>query len=340
MDERGQIDEIRKGWGRRLLILGHHYQNPDVLRHADAVGDSLELARRAASEQDAERIAFCGVHFMAESADMLTGQRQEVYMPDTSAGCPMASMARAEQVRHAWSMLEAAGGGWLPVVYVNSTAEIKALCGQWGGSTCTSSNAGRVLEWVFGQGRRPFFLPDEHLGANTASDLGIADERVSVYDPKRPHGGLTPEAVRDARMVVWKGYCHVHTSFTADDVRQARTRWPDAKIIVHPETPKEVLRLCDAHGSTSQIIAFVEAAAPGSTVVIGTEARLVERLAAAQQGRVAIRHLAHSMCPNMAKTTEAKLGALLRDWPERNRVCVAPPLAADARLALERMLAL
>lgn len=340
MDTSDEIEAIRSKWGRRLLVLGHHYQHPDVLRHADAIGDSLELARRAAAERTAERIAFCGVHFMAESADMLTGPLQEVYMPDMSAGCPMASMARADEVRTAWTALSASGGDWLPVVYINSTAEIKALCGRLGGCTCTSSNARRVLDWVFRQGRRPFFLPDEHLGANTAADMGIPDGEILVYDPKRPSGGLSPDAVRAARVIVWKGYCHVHTSFAADDVRSARTRWPDAKIIVHPETPREALRLCDAHGSTSQIIAYVEAAPAGATIVVGTEARMVERLAAAQQGRVTVRHLSHSVCPNMAKTTEPKLLTLLRDWPVRNRVCVASEVAADARLALDRMLAL
>ena len=334
-----QVERIRKEWGRRLLILGHHYQAPEVLRHVDAIGDSLELARRAASDKAAERIAFCGVHFMAESADMLSEPHQAVYMPDTSAGCPMASMVTADQAARAWETLQRNGADWLPVLYVNSTAALKALCGQWGGSICTSSNAARVVEWVLAQGRRPFFMPDEHLGTNTASDLGIPDERIAVYDPAKPDGGIAPQALSAARIVVWKGYCHVHTAFSLQQVQDVRERWPGARIIVHPEAPKEVVRLADAHGSTSQIIRFVEQAPAGSMTFVGTEARLVHRLADTHRDRI-VKVLTHSVCPNMAKTTASKLLALLRDWPEGNRVTVPAEVARDARQALERMLSL
>lgn len=333
-----EIDEIRGQFGNRLLILGHHYQRSAVLRHADELGDSLELSRKAASHPEVERIVFCGVKFMAESADILTGKSQTVYMPDMSAGCPMANMADSTQITAAWSLLQESGGGWLPVVYVNSTAEIKACCGRWGGSTCTSSNAAKVFKWVFAQGKKVFFLPDEHLGANTAHDMGIVDGEVLVYDPRRLNGGLDPVEIAKARVIVWKGFCLVHTVFKPEHVEAARARFPEAKIIVHPETPKEVVRMCDAHGSTSQIIKYVETAPAGSTVIVGTELNLVDRLAAEQNGRVTVKALAPSVCANMAKTNEINLLDLLGKWPARNEVHVPDPVAAEARRALKTML--
>jgi quinolinate synthase len=342
LSETGErIEAVRRQWGRQLLILGHHYQVPEVLRHADAIGDSLELSRRAAAEEEAERIVFCGVHFMAESAAIMSRRRQTVYMPDVEAGCPMAEMAPLPDVLAAWQTLARAGGpDWLPVAYVNSTAAIKAFCGREGGSTCTSSNAAKVIRWAREQGARVFFLPDEHLGANTARDLGIPDAQVAVYDPARPQGGLDTVALQAAAIVVWKGYCHVHTVFNLAQVAQVRRRWPQARIIVHPETPKEVVRQCDAHGSTSQIIDYVRRAPDGALIVVGTETHLVERLAAEQKGRVEVRPLTHSVCPNMARTTPAKLAALLTSWPQGNLIRVAPDTAAEARLALDRMLRL
>ncbi|MBN1676453.1 MAG: quinolinate synthase NadA [Kiritimatiellae bacterium] len=334
------IEDIRREWGRRLLILAHHYQRPSVVAHADAIGDSLELARLAAREKEAERIVFCGVHFMAETAEMLTAEDQTVYMPDVRAGCPMADMATEEQVRVAWSALCEQGGDWLPVVYVNSSAAIKAFCGEAGGSACTSSNAAKVFEWVFGQGKRVFFLPDEHLGVNTAADLGIPDGAVAVYDPEP--GGTRPgrAALRAARVVVWKGYCHVHTSFGIDQIRAVRERLPEAKIIVHPEVPREAARAADAHGSTAQIVRYVKDAPRGSTIVIGTELHFVSRLADEHAGRVAVRALAQSVCGNMARTTEQNLLALLQSWPDENIVRVREQTARPARACLERMLEL
>ena len=335
-----QIEAVRREWGKRLFILGHLYQRGSVLRHADAAGDSLELSRRAAAQQEAERIVFCGVRFMAESADILTGPGQTVYMPEMSAGCPMADMATAGAMEEAWAFLESAGGGWLPVVYVNSSAGVKACCGRLGGSTCTSSNAPRVMQWVLGQGRKVFFLPDEHLGVNTAHDLGIPDGEVVPYDPRQPRGGLTPEAVRKAQVVVWKGFCVVHVAFTVEHVRRVREQIPGARIIVHPETPKEVVRLADAHGSTAQIIKYVEEAPAGSTIVIGTEVNLIERLAEQHRGRVSIKALRPAVCANMAKTNEHNLLEVLRDWPKDKEVHVPEAVAADARKALQRMLGL
>jgi quinolinate synthase len=334
-----RIADIRAEWGERLLILGHHYQRSSVIRHADERGDSLELSRKAAAHGEAERIVFCGVHFMAESADILAGPEQTVYMPETGAGCPMADMATVPGMESAWQVLQRHGGEWLPVVYVNSSAGIKACCGRWGGSTCTSSNAAAVFQWVFDRDRKVFFLPDEHLGVNTAHDLGVPADRVAVYDPGQPDGGLTPAQYERARVIVWKGFCLVHVAFTVRQVEQVRAAMPDAKIIVHPEAPCEVVRLADAHGSTSRIIRYVETAADGDTIVVGTELNLVQRLAEEHAGRVAVKALSPSVCANMAKINEQNLLALLQEWPADRVVHVNEDVAGDARLALERMLA-
>lgn len=335
-----EIERVRGQWGKRLLVLGHHYQRESVLRHADEIGDSLELSRKAAEHPEAERIVFCGVKFMAESADILTGPEQTVFMPDTRAGCPMSDMADQPGVESAWRFLESQGGGWLPVVYVNSSAEIKALCGRWGGCTCTSSSAAKALRWVFSQGKKVFFLPDQHLASNTAHDMGLPDAEVALYDWRLPDGGLTGADLRAARVVAWKGHCIVHVAFDVAQVREVRAKMPGAKIIVHPESPKEVVRLADAHGSTSQIVKYVQDAPDGSTVVIGTEANLVERLAKQQAGRVNVKVLRPSVCANMAKTNEQNLLRVLQDWPKDSEIHVPPAVADDARIALRRMLAL
>jgi len=334
-----RIEQLRRRYGAGLMILGHFYQRDSVIKHADRVGDSLELAR-AAADSSALRIVLCGVRFMAESACILAGPERSVYMPDTGAGCPMAAMADPDQVERAWRDLGGDAAGFLPVVYVNSSAAVKALCGRWGGSTCTSSNARRVFEWVFSQGRRVFFLPDEHLGINTAEDMGLRRSETAVYDPRREGGGLARADLDRARVVVWKGFCVVHMAFTADLVMAVRRAHPEAKIIVHPETPSDVVRLCDAHGSTSQIVRYVEEAPDGSLIVVGTEQHLVERLAEKWRGRKTVKALAGSVCANMARTTPEALLALLERWPESLRVTVDPGAAADARLALNRMLAL
>jgi len=332
-----QIEAIRREWGQRLLILGHHYQRMSVLRHADFIGDSLELSRKAA-ESSAERIAFCGVRFMAESARILAAPQQDVYMPVTTAGCPMANMASPEAVDPAWKKLQEAGHDWLPVLYVNSSAEMKAWCGAHGGIVCTSSNAARIFEWVFVQNKRVFFLPDEHLGRNTAIQLGIPDDEVAVYDWRVEGGGVDPAALHRKRVVIWKGFCIVHVAFTAEQIRLTRERLPEAKIIVHPETPREVAELADAWGSTSQIIKYVESLPPGTTVVIGTELNLIDRLAAQHKGRLTIKALTPSVCANMAKTNEHNLAELLQKWPSECRIDVPQNVAEQARMALRRML--
>ena len=334
-----QIENLKTTFGSELLILGHYYQRDDVLQHAHYMGDSLELSRRASTEKHAERIVFCGVHFMAESADLLTEDRQAVYLPDRLAGCPMADMAPVREADKVWEDLSAVCDDFLPVVYVNSSAAIKAFCGRNGGATCTSSNAGKVMNWVFRQDRRVLFLPDEHLGVNTLHDLNFPDDEVAVYDPGKPLGGLSTATIRRVKALVWKGYCHVH-QFTTEDLMMARSLHPTAKVIVHPETPKAVLRLADAHGSTSQIIQYVNAAPAGDIIVIGTEIHLVDRLARQHQGRLTLLPLRPSACRNMALTTEEKLLALLTNWPHAQRVHVPPELKSDARAALTRMLEL
>ena len=335
-----QIAELKDQWGGRLVILGHHYQRPAVLRHCDARGDSLELARLAASRPQAERIIFCGVRFMAESADILSRNDQWVFMPDMTAGCPMANMADAALLTNALQAIGAGGVDWCPVVYVNSTAEVKAICGQRQGSTCTSSNAAQVMDWALKKGRRVFFLPDEHLGRNTACDLGIPDNAVRLFDPRKLRGGLSRSELDDCRVLVWKGFCIVHLAFTVEQVQAVRQRFPNARIIVHPESPHEVVAACDAHGSTAQIIRYVENTPDGGTVIVGTELNLVERLAQEHAGRITVKALHPSLCANMAKTTEASLLELLEHWPELNRIRVDEATKADARRALEQMLAL
>lgn len=335
-----QIDAIREELGKQLLILGHHYQRSSVIAHADETGDSLELARKAAAHEDAEKIVFCGVHFMAESADMLSGANQTVYMPDTFAGCPMALMADLQQAESAWERLSGVSADWLPVVYVNSTAEIKAFCGRHGGSACTSSNAAGVFEWAFSQDKKILFLPDEHLGVNTAHDLGLSGDEIALFDPGEEGGGLSDEQVAAARVVVWKGFCIVHISFTVDHVTAVREQMPDAQIIVHPEAPKEVVRIVDAHGSTSQIIDYVDKAPDGSTIVIGTELNLVDRLEERYRGVKTIKALSPSVCANMSKTNESNLLQLLKNWPQDHEVHVPEEIAVDARKCLRTMLGL
>ncbi len=338
-DTSHEIDAIRREWGTRLLILGHYYQDDSVLCHADVRGDSLELARQAAAST-AERIVFCGVHFMAESADILTTAKQTVYMPEAGAGCPMADMADITQVEKAWAHIRKYGDDWLPVVYVNSSARVKAFCGRAGGSACTSSNAPRVIKWIMEQGKRPFFLPDRHLGENTAHDHGLTDAEVAVYEFREPDGGLTPEALRNCRMLVWSGFCPIHAVFSLERIGQIREENPQAKIIVHPEAPKEVVRLSDAHGSTSQIMRYVESAPAGTHIFIGTESHLVRRLAAQYRSRLTVDVLRTSICPNMARTNTQNLLKVLKDWPDRNIVRVPAAVAAEARLCLDRMLSL
>jgi quinolinate synthase len=270
--------------GSKVFVLGHHYQRDEVIQFADVTGDSFKLARDAAARPDAEYIVFCGVHFMAESADILTGPDQKVILPDLAAGCSMADMARIAQVEDAWDALVEAGiaDSVVPVTYMNSSADIKAFCGRNGGAVCTSSNAQVALEWAYDQkpDAKVLFLPDQHLGRNTAVlQLGMSLDDCVVWDPHRPNGGLTVEQLRDARMILWRGHCSVHGRFSPEVVDELRATIPGVQILVHPECKHEVVTKADLVGSTEFIIKTIEAAPAGTSWAIGTELNLVQRLA-------------------------------------------------------------
>jgi len=286
-----RIEAVRREFGPKLLILGHHYQQDEVLAHSDLRGDSYQLSQMAAASRDCRVIVFCGVHFMAETADILAnrpeklaergGQRVTVILPDMAAGCSMADMAAIDQVEAAWQDLGEIidTSDITPVTYINSAASLKAFCGRHGGIVCTSSNARAVLEWSFKRTKRVFFFPDQHLGRNTALKMGITNAQMPVFDPYSSDlGGNSEEAIRNSRVILWKGHCSVHQMFRADHVQLFRQRYPGIKILVHPECPQEVNDLADVSGSTSKIIKTVEEAPPGTKWAIGTELHLVNRL--------------------------------------------------------------
>jgi quinolinate synthase len=281
----GLVERARKAkaaLGDRLFVLGHHYQRDEVIQFADVTGDSFKLAQQAAARPEAEFIVFCGVHFMAESADILTGDAQRVILPDLAAGCSMADMATFDQVEECWDALEDAGlaDQVIPVTYMNSSADIKAFCGRNGGAVCTSSNARRALDWAFERGQKVLFLPDQHLGRNTAVlEMGMSLEDCVVWNPHRPNGGLTQEQLDRAKMILWRGHCSVHGRFTAESVDDVRARIPGVNVLVHPECRHEVVLKADHVGSTEHIIKTLEAAPAGSSWAIGTELNLVKRLA-------------------------------------------------------------
>jgi len=339
--------------GDRVFVLGHHYQRDEVIQFADVTGDSFKLARDAAGRPDAEYIVFCGVHFMAESADILTGPEQQVILPDLAAGCSMADMARLTQVEMAWDALTAAGvaDSVVPVTYMNSSADIKAFCGRNGGVVCTSSNAEVALEWAFAQkpdapgGAKVLFLPDQHLGRNTAvQKMGYSVEDCVVWDPHLPGGGLTAEQLRDATMILWKGHCSVHGRFSPEVVDELRATIPDVQILVHPECRHEVVLKADLVGSTEFIIKTIEAAPAGSSWAIGTELNLVKRLATAHPDKH-ISFLDKTVCycstmnridlPHLVWALESLVAGTVV-----NRIEVDPETEKWALVALERMLAL
>ena len=286
-----RIEKVRSSMGDRLLILGHHYQQDEVIEHSDLRGDSYQLSKMAASSSDCRHIVFCGVHFMAETADILAnrpeklnernGQRVTVVLPDMAAGCSMADMAAIEQVENAWDEMGEAidTSKVIPVTYINSAASLKAFCGRHGGIVCTSSNAKAVLEWAFERGDRVLFFPDQHLGRNTSLGMGITNEQMPVWNPfEEELGGNTLEAVTNSRVILWKGHCSVHQMFKPEHVAQFREQHPGIKILVHPECPQEVFEIADVSGSTGKIIQEVESAAAGTKWAIGTELHLVNRL--------------------------------------------------------------
>ena len=278
MDER--IRAAKAALGTRVLVLGHHYQRDEVIAFADYTGDSYKLARQAAAQREAEYIVFCGVHFMAESADVLSGADQQVILPDLAAGCSMADMADVDQLEVCWEELERMGAtDVVPVTYINSAASIKAFCGEHGGVVCTSSNAEATLRWAWERGEQILFLPDQHLGRNTAYKMGIPLSQMVVWDPDVPFGDVPSDALRTARMILWKGHCSVHTRFSVAQVDAVRQRHPDVRVIVHPECTWDVVQAADDSGSTEYIISQVQKSPAGSTWAVGTEVHLVDRLA-------------------------------------------------------------
>ncbi len=337
----------RAALGGRAFVLGHHYQRDEVIEFADVTGDSFKLAREAAARPDADYIIFCGVHFMAESADILTADHQQVVLPDLAAGCSMADMARLDQVEDAWDVLADAGlaDSTVPVTYMNSSADIKAFCGREGGAVCTSSNARAALEWAFERGERVLFMPDQHLGRNTAVlELGLSLDDCVVYDPHRLGGGVTPERLRDARMVLWRGHCSVHGRFTAQSVAEVRERVPGVNVLVHPECRHEVVTKADLVGSTEFIIATLQSAAAGTSWAIGTELNLVQRLAKAHPDKqVVFLDKSVCYCSTMNRIDLPHLVWAMENLVEGrvvNRIDVDPDTAHWAKVALDRMLAL
>jgi quinolinate synthase len=337
----------KEALGERVFVLGHHYQRDEVIQFADVTGDSFKLARDAAGRPDAEYIVFCGVHFMAESADILTSPEQIVVLPDLAAGCSMADMARLPQVEDCWDALNDAGVAdrVVPVTYMNSSADIKAFCGRHGGAVCTSSNADVALDWAFAQHEdaKVLFLPDQHLGRNTAVlQLGLGLDECVVWDPRQPGGGVPPEELDRARMILWKGHCSVHGRFSADVVDELRATRPGIKIVVHPECTHDVVTRADLVGSTEFIIKTIEAAPAGSQWAVGTELNLVQRLAR-QHPEQEIVFLDRNVCycstmnridlPHLVWTLES-----LADGVVVNRISVDPDTEHWAQVALQRML--
>ena len=333
--------------GDRVFVLGHHYQRNEVIQFADVTGDSFKLAQQAAAHPEAEFIVFCGVHFMAESADILTADSQAVILPDLAAGCSMADMADIAQVEACWADLAAAGiaDSTVPITYMNSTAAIKAFTGRNGGAVCTSSNAERSLRWAFERGERVLFLPDQHLGRNTAvTELGMSLDDCIVWDPRKPNGGVTIDELRSARMILWKGHCSVHGRFSPDEVDEVRNRVPGVQVIVHPECRYEVVAKADVVGSTEKIISTIANAPSGSAWAVGTELNLVKRLAQDNPDKT-ITYLDRSVCfcstmnridlPHLVWALESLL-----DGNVVNQITVDPDTAHWAKVALDRMLAL
>jgi quinolinate synthase len=352
MDAR--IARAKAALGERLVILGHHYQRDEVIRFADFTGDSLKLARAAAGRGSAEYIVFCGVHFMAESADILRAPHQKVVLPDLAAGCSMADMAAPDQLDICWRELgqmgiqtDAAGAGAagvIPVTYINSSAAIKAFCGAHGGIVCTSTNAAAVMKWAWDRGEKLLMLPDQHLGRNTAYRMGVPLDEMVVWDPNEVWGGLTPEQVRGAKLILWKGHCSVHTRFTVQQVEAFRRKYPQGRVIAHPECTFDVVQAADASGSTEHIIATVRNSPPGSVWAVATEVHLVNRLAneAAPDKLVVTLDPFGCLCSTMFRVSPNHLLWVLEGLVEgriQNQITVDEPDKSLARIALDRMLA-
>jgi len=339
--------------GDRVVVLGHFYQRDEVIQYADFVGDSFQLAQAAKTRPAAEALIFCGVHFMAETADILSHPDQAVILPNLAAGCSMADMADLDSVSECWEQLEDLLGSdadangrapVIPVTYMNSSAALKAFCGEHGGIVCTSSNAARVLEWAFKRGQRVLFFPDQHLGRNTAKKMGIPLDQMPLWNPRKPLGGNSADSIRNARVLLWHGFCSVHKRFSVEQIEKARAEFPGVRVIVHPECPMEVVDAADEAGSTDFIVKATAAAPAGSTFAIGTEINLVQRLAG-QYPQHTIFCLDPVICPcsTMYRIHPGYLAWALESLERGeivNRIVVPERIAANARIALERMLSL
>ena len=341
-----RIVAARRTLGGRLVILGHHYQRDEVIRHADFTGDSFKLAQLAATRPEAEFILFCGVHFMAESADILSAPHQKVILPDMNAGCTMADMADIDQVERAWEdVTSVLGDDLLPVTYMNSTAALKAFVGRHGGAVCTSSNARAVMDWAFRRKPRVLFFPDQHLGRNTAFRMGIPLESMSVWDPYEDRGGLSDDTMRSSQVLLWKGHCSVHNRFTPEMVDARRAQIPGVKVIVHPECRFEVAQKADAIGSTEGILKTVRESPAGTRWAVGTELNMVNRLAreVAPEREVVSLDDCFCVCSTMFRIDPPHILWALEYLVEGrlvNVVAVPEPTASEAKIALERMLAI
>ena len=344
MDER--IAVARAKMGSRLLILGHHYQRDEVIKFADYIGDSYKLSQLVPKHQDAEFIVFCGVHFMAESADVLSAPHQQVLLPDLAAGCSMADMADPEQLEMCWRDLEQMGiGSIVPVTYINSSAAIKAFVGEHDGVVCTSSNAAPTLEWAWERGEKILFLPDQHLGRNTAYKMGVPLDQMVVWDPNEDFGGLTADEVTPARIILWKGHCSVHVRFTVRQIEQLRAQHPGLRVIVHPEVPWDVVQAADDSGSTEYIIRQVKESPAGSIWAVGTEVHLVNRLAqeVAPDRTVLSLDQFGCLCSTMFRVSPNHLLWVLEGLVAgevHNRIVVPDNQKHWNRVALERMLSI
>ncbi len=342
-----RITDAKRALGRTVTILGHHYQREEIIKHVDYRGDSFKLSQNAASRPEADFIVFCGVHFMAETACILCAPHQQVVLPNMAAGCSMADMAPMDDVMDAWDDLSDVldgHGAILPVAYMNTAAALKSLCGRQGGIVCTSSNAHEALRWAYDRADRVFFLPDQHLGRNTALNLGVAPEEMIVWNPFKPLGGHTPEALRRAKLVLWQGHCSVHTRFTIRQIEAARSRFPDINILVHPECTTEVINAADLNGSTELICQVINEAPPGTIWGVGTEINLVNRLAQANPDKT-IFCLDPVVCPcsTMYRIHPAYLLWVLEELVEGrvvNRITVDEDTRHYSRIALENMLRL
>jgi quinolinate synthase len=340
------IAAAKDALGDRLLILGHHYQRDEVMRWADARGDSFGLSRLAAADHTAEYVVFCGVHFMAESADILTAARQKVILPDLNAGCSMADMADVESVEEAWEALAAVTdvSAIVPITYMNSSAALKAFVGEHGGAVCTSSNARAVLTWALERGEKVLFFPDQHLGRNTGVAMGFGEADMRVWDPRLELGGLQERDVKEAIFLLWKGHCSVHQRFKPEHVAAFRAEHPAGIVIAHPECARETVALADHVGSTDYIIRAVEAAPAGAVLGVATEIHLVQRLAAENPDKTVV-SLDPLICPcsTMFRIDAAHLAWVLENLVEGrvvNQITVDDDTATAAKVALERMLAI